>query len=85
MPWQDIVITIVDIFFVLSLIPQVYHGFKEKVGPIKFETSIPTFLGSYIIAIVFWTLKLYFSASLSILIGTMWLALFIQRWIYHKK
>jgi len=85
MSWQDIVITIVSIFFFISLIPQIQHGFKEKVGPIKYQTSVPTFLGGFVNSFVFWTLNLYFSSIMSALLGGMWLILFIQRRIYHKK
>ena len=85
MNWQDTVITIANILFSISLMPQVYHGFKEKVGPIKFQTSIPTFIGLYAVSFTFYTLFLYFSAVLTFLTGTLWLILFIQRLIYKNK
>lgn len=85
MPWQDIVITIANILFSISLIPQVFYGFKEKSGPIKFQTSVPTFVGLYVISIAFWSMALYFSGIISVLTATLWLLLFIQRIIYHKK
>ncbi len=85
MSWQDIVITIVSVFFFISLIPQVYYGFQAKVGPIKYQTSVPTFLGCLINAVAFWTMSLSFSAIMSALVGGLWLTLFIQRLLYNKK
>ncbi len=82
MVWQDIVLTVVGIIFSVSLIPQIYHGFKEKIGPIKLLTSTPTFIGLYIIAFTYITLSLYFSAAIAFLTGTLWLMLFIQRLVY---
>ena len=85
MIWQDSVITIVGIILSISLIPQVHHGFKEKTGPIKYQTSVPTFIGLYIISFAYITLSLYLSAASIFLTGTLWLILFIQRLIYEKK
>ncbi|MEI8061205.1 MAG: hypothetical protein WCG99_02840 [Candidatus Berkelbacteria bacterium] len=82
MTWQDAVITIACTIFSLSLVPQIYFGFKEKRGPIKFQTSIPTFIGMYAIAITYLTLSLRYSAIISFLTGTLWLILCIQRIIY---
>jgi len=82
MIWQDIVITVVSVVFCVSLMPQVYCGFKEKRGPIKFQTSIPTFLGLYVICITYFTLGLYASAAITFVTGTIWLVLFFQRLLY---
>lgn len=84
MIWQDIVITIASIIFSVALIPQVYYGFRDKVGPIAYSASIPTFIGLYVICFAFWTLSLYSSAVITFSTGTLWLILFIQRVIYHK-
>lgn len=84
MIWQDIVISTANLFFSLSLINQVYCGYKEKSGPIKHLTSVPTFIGSYAICYAFWTMKLYFSSILAFVIATLWLSLFVQRLIYKK-
>jgi len=84
MNWQDIVITIGNLVFTIALIPQVYSGFKEKIGPIKYQASVPTFIFLYIFVFTFYSLHLYLSAIVSIFSGTMWLLLFIQRLIYKK-
>lgn len=84
MLWQDLVITVACVVFSVSLLPQVYHGFKEKIGPITYGTSVPTFLGCYVMAFVYFTLALYFSAVTTFVTGTLWLILLIQRIIYKK-
>ncbi len=84
MNWQDLIITIGNLVFSISLIPQIYHGFKEKTGPIKYQTSVPTVIFLYAFIFAFYSLHLYFSAIVSALTGTMWLLLFIQRLQYKK-
>ncbi len=85
MLWQDMVLTIVSIIFSLSLVPQIYQGFKEKIGPIRYQTSVPTFLGLFVITGVYLTLHLYFSAAMSFFTGVAWFLLCLQRMTYTKK
>ena len=82
MIWQDIVISLVNIVFSISLIPQVIHGYKLKKGLITLKTSIPTTLGLYVMSFAFFSLKLYYSAALGALTATLWLILFIQKLRY---
>ena len=84
MIWQDLVLTFANLIFAISLIPQVYLGFKTKTGAITLATSIPTSTGLYIISFAYYTLSLNYSSILSFVNGTFWFILFIQR-IYYKK
>jgi hypothetical protein len=84
MSWQDVVISIANIAFSISLIVQVYYGFKEKVGPIKFFTSIPTCIGLFAVSVAFWTLGLYFSTVIAFCNGILWLLLCVQRFYYNR-
>ncbi len=84
MLWQDIVIVVANIIFFASLVPQVYYGFKEKKGFITLATSGPIAIGLYAMSISFYTLNLYFSSIVSMMTGTLWLVLFIQRLMYRK-
>lgn len=84
MIWQDLIISIVNIVFSISLVPQVIHGFKKKKALITFATSIPTFLGLYVLAFTFFTLNLYYSSVLSFITATLWLILFVQGLIYQN-
>ncbi|KKW41701.1 MAG: hypothetical protein UY92_C0014G0026 [Candidatus Magasanikbacteria bacterium GW2011_GWA2_56_11] len=85
MIWQDIALTAASVIFSISLLPQVYHGFKEKTGTIKFLTSVPTFIGLYAVSAIYWTLGLYFSAVVSFITGTLWFLLVCQRLRYNQK
>lgn len=82
MVWQDIVISIVNIVFIIALIPQIYNGFKLKKGSVIIATSLPTFIGLYVVAIVFYTLELYYSSFVTVIGGILWTILFIQRLKY---
>jgi len=84
MLWQDAVIMVANIIFFISLVPQVYYGFKEKKGFITLATSGPIFIGLYAISITFYTLNLYFSSVILFVTGTLWLVLFIQRLMYRR-
>jgi len=84
MIWQDIVLTAAGVIFSISLIPLVWHGFRDKVGPITYKTSVPTALGLLVTGFTYWTLELVFSATMVLISGTLWLLLVIQRKLYHK-
>ena len=84
MIWQDIIITIANLLFTISLINQVVYGFRKKKGLITLTTSFLTTLGLYAITIAFLTLGLPMSALVSCVNGTLWLILLIQRIIYKK-
>jgi hypothetical protein len=81
--WQDIVIAIANLVFSISLLPQVYYGFKKRLGLITVATSLPTFTGLYIMAFALFTLTLYYSAALTFFTATLWLILFIQRAVFR--
>jgi len=84
MVWQDIVITIANLLFTYALIPQVYLGFKRRKGFMTIQTSFITSIGLYAMAIAFLTLSLTFSFFISLINGTLWFILFMQRLIYGK-
>ena len=84
MVWQDIVIGVASIIFAISLVPQIYYGFQKKKGLIALTTSIPTVIGIYVIAFAFYTLSLFFSAVISLITGTLWFILFVQKLKYKE-
>ena len=84
MVWQDTVISIINAVFVVSLLPQAYNGFKQKKGYITAATSVPTFIGLYVMAFCTFTLELYYSTATIALCATIWFILFIQRILYSK-
>jgi len=85
MSWQDIVITTASLVFVVSLVPQVYLGFKNKQGVITYATSIPTTLGIVALCTTYLSLGLYYSFSMNLITATLWFLLFLQRAIYKNK
>lgn len=80
--WQDIVMMVVIIVFSVALLPQIYEGYKQKKGFITLGTSIPTFIGLYILSFCYYTLSLYFATATSLIAGTLWLILFVQKIVY---
>jgi len=83
--WQDTVITITVIVFSLALLPQIWHGYKNKVGTIEHKASVPTFICLYVLTYVYYTLDLLFSSVMVTVTGTLWLILFLQKLKYSKK
>lgn len=85
MVWQDAVCAGIQIVLSLSLIPQVYDGFRHKVGPIKFFTSVPTFCALYALTGVYLSLNLYFTSAVTFFCATLWFLLFLQRVMYSSN
>jgi len=85
MVWQDIVITIVIIFFSYALVPQIIRGFREKRGLMAFQTTLITSVGMFAIAITYLTMNLFFSTIMAFITGTLWTILFIQGIIYKNN
>ena len=73
--WQDYVLTTVQVFFCLTLIPMLL---AEKKPPLM--SSIPTGLAIFVSVAVFITLHLWFAAVSSAIVGIQWLALAWQEW-----
>ena len=72
--WQDYVLTVVQIFFCITLIPMLLA--KEKP---PFASSISTGLTLLVCAAVFTTLHLWLSAISQTIVGIQWLVLAWQR------
>jgi len=82
--WQDIALTIVTIFLTYALIPQVIKGFKIKKNIISKQTASITSAGMYAISIIYFTLGLFLSTTISLITGTLWLIIFIQSITYKN-
>jgi hypothetical protein len=83
MIWQDIIIMIANLMFTYALIPQVYHGFKNKKAAMIFQTALITTVGLFVTSFAFLTLSLFFSAAVSFINATLWLLLLIQKIRYN--
>lgn len=82
MVWQDSVLTFIIIIFGYALIPQIYYGFKHKKATMTLQTSAITFSGILVVAFTYYTLELYMSSFINLILASFWLILFIQRIIY---
>jgi hypothetical protein len=78
MIWQDLVITIAIIFSGYALLPQILFGFKHKKKTIEIQTALITTVAIFVITFAFFTLKLYSSAIIQLIVGILWTALLIQ-------
>lgn len=84
MLWQDWVLSAANIVFFVSLLPQVYQGFREKKGFVSLSTAGPTFICLYAMAITFFTLSLRFASIIAFSTGVLWMLIFIQGLLYRK-
>lgn len=84
MNWQDIIISLANLLFTYSLLYQVVHGFRKRKGFLTLTMSGLTAFGLYAVGVSFFTLRLYFSATVATINATLWLTLFIQGLIYEK-
>ncbi len=73
--WQDYVLTLVSIFFCITLIPMLLA--KEK-PPLA--SSIPTGLALLVSAAIFMTLHLWLTTTFQTIVGIQWLILAYQKW-----
>ncbi len=72
--WQDWVLAIGQIFFLLALLPSVFSSDK----PSKYS-SAPTAMVLYLFSYTFYTLGLTWGAITSFLVGVIWTVLFFQK------
>lgn len=84
MIWQDIVMMAANIIFVVSLVPQISKGFRQKKGFISVFTSLPTAIGLFMVAYALYTLGLYLSSAITLVSALLWLTLFIQKIAYKN-
>jgi len=72
--WQDYILTIVQVFFCLTLVPMLLT--KEK-PPLT--SSISTGIALLASAAIFATLSLWLAAASQAIVGLQWLTLAIQK------
>lgn len=75
MTWQDAVIAICQMSFVVALIPAIRAAEKPPV-----RTSAPTALALVSLALTFATLGLWLSVVTSVLSAMAWGVLAVQKW-----
>jgi uncharacterized MnhB-related membrane protein len=75
MHWQDVVLTIGQIIFIVALFPSILSKDKPAL-----QTSLLTSAVSLSIAVVYLSLAVPFAAISAAMNGTLWLVLAIQKW-----
>lgn len=82
MIWQDFVITFVSIVFAYAMLPQITYGFKKKRGVITYQFSILNIISMTALIIAYFSLGLFFSVIMSVIIWIFWIILLLQKIIY---
>jgi len=75
MHWQDVVLTIGQVIFIVALVPSILSKDKPAL-----QTSLMTAAVALSIAVVYVTLAIPFAAISAALNGSLWLVLAVQRW-----
>ncbi|MGE5541261.1 MAG: hypothetical protein ACM3TU_03210 [Bacillota bacterium] len=72
--WQDYLLTVVQVFFCLTLIPMLFAREKPPLA-----SSIPTALSLFLSSVVFFSLHLWLAAVSQAIVGIQWATLAYQR------
>ncbi len=75
MSWQDLVLTVGQVIFVIALIPTVVGKDKPAL-----QTSVLTSAVSFSFMAVYVSLSVPFASITAALNGSMWLVLAVQKW-----
>jgi hypothetical protein len=75
MSWQDLVLTVGQVIFVIALIPTVVGKDKPAL-----QTSVLTSAVSFSFMAVYVSLSVPFASMTAALNGSMWLVLAVQKW-----
>lgn len=75
MHWQEVVLTIGQVFFIVALFPSVLSKDKPAL-----QTSMLTSAVAFSVAFVYVTLSIPFAAVSAAMNGALWLVLAVQKW-----
>ncbi len=80
MHWQEVVLTIGQVIFIVALFPSILSKDKPAL-----QTSMLTAAVAFSIAVVYVTLSVPFAAISAALNGMLWLVLAIQKWTSRSQ
>lgn len=80
MSWQDIVLSVSQVVFVIALLPSVFSKNKPAIA-----TSVMNLIFLYVISYVYLTLSLFGSAIGIFIVATLWTVLAVQKYLINKK
>jgi hypothetical protein len=75
MSWQDLVLTVGQVIFVIALVPTVVGKDKPAL-----QTSVLTSMVSFSFMAVYVSLSVPFASMTAALNGSMWFVLAVQKW-----
>jgi len=78
--WQDIVISVSQVSFIVALLPSIMSTEKPNI-----VTSSITSFFLFLVSICFYSLDLYFSTIFTLLSGIAWAILAVQRFNFIVK
>ena len=80
MSWQDIVLTIGQVLFIIALIPSLRSPDKPAI-----MTSVMTATILFVFSVVDLTLSLTFTSVVVFITGILWAILALQQWKRHRR
>jgi hypothetical protein len=80
MHWQEVVLTVGQVIFLIALIPSILSKDKPAL-----QTSLLTSSVAFSIAVVYVTLAIPFAAISAALNGTLWFVLAVQKWRTRRE
>ncbi len=78
--WQDWVLTLTQIIFMVSLVPTILHPTKKP----AFITALVTAPTIFVVVYVYFSLELWWSMAAAFILATEWSILAYQRWRLDK-
>lgn len=82
--WQDIVITIANIIFIIAMFPQIWYSYKTKQGVTSLFFCLLNIIAMFALVTVYISLNYFSAASTNGIIILLWITLAIQRIKYGK-
>jgi hypothetical protein len=80
----DLILGIVNAIFAVSMLPTVIHQFRVRSSSVPLISSLITFGGLALIAVVFYSLGLWYSAAAVAMTATTWGLIAVQRFTYGQ-
>jgi hypothetical protein len=84
-PYSDIIMMFCSIVFSISLIPVIYHNYRNKFCEIPYSTSFPTFFCMVLITVVYVSNGWILSSVTGLATMVCWLIILLQRGIYCES
>lgn len=78
----DPIFAAMNFFFIVSLVPTVWHQWRLKASTVPMQTSVLTTAALMIIVLVFISLRLWLTVATDIVTTALWATIAAQRYVY---